>query len=100
MVQFAFYPFLLKHYQLGIILYIALLYKKRINILKIIEINKIMLVCIVNTGQVIFYKVMMDIHIKIKMVIILSLVEKIGISKQLILNFMELILIEYEIKYK
>jgi len=46
-----------------------------------IEKNKIMLVCLVMTGQV-YYKIMMDIHTKINIVIIILQVVKIGISKQ------------------
>jgi len=59
-------------------------------ILKMIEINKIMLICIVVTGQVIYYKVMMDIHRQINMIIILEVV-KICSSKQQQLSFMEII---------
>ena len=51
-------------------------------ILKMIEINKIMLIWIVITGQVIYYKVMMDIQRKMNMVIILSEVVKIYFLKQ------------------
>jgi len=58
-------------------------------IFKMIEMNKIGLVWIVITGQVID-KVMMDIHKKIRMVIILEVV-KIVLSKQQQLSFMELI---------
>jgi len=61
-------------------------------ILKIIEMNKIVLLCMKVTGQVIYYKVMMDIHRKMKnMIIIVSEVVKIGLSKQQQLSFMELI---------
>jgi len=58
-------------------------------IFKMIEMNKIGLVWIVITGQVID-KVMMDIHKKIRMVIILEVV-KIVLSEQQQLSFMELI---------
>ena len=52
-------------------------------ILKMIEINKIMLICIVHPGQVINYKVMMDIQRKIIDVIVIILqVVKMNISKQ------------------
>jgi len=58
-------------------------------ILKMIETNKIMLNCIVMTGQVLD-KVMMDIHMK-KMVIIILEVVILVLSKQQQLSFMELI---------
>ena len=64
-------------------------------VLKMIEMNKIMLICIVITGQVItgqviYYKVMMNIHRKVFGDIILEVV-KISLSKQQQLSFMELI---------
>jgi len=59
-------------------------------VLKIIEMNKILLGCLVITGQVIYWEVMMDIHRNILMVIVLEVV-KIVISKQQQLSFMELI---------
>jgi len=46
---------------------ILLVYKEWV--LKMIEINKILLICIVNSGQVIYYRVMMDIHRNINMLI-------------------------------
>jgi len=61
-------------------------------VLEIIEMNKIVLGCIVITGQV-CCKVMMDIHrnINIMMMIILLEVVKVVLSKQQRLSFMELI---------
>jgi len=49
-------------------------------VLEMIEMNKIMLICIVITGKVIYCKVMMDIHRK--MVIILLQVVKVACLKQ------------------
>ena len=47
-----------------------------------IEINKMILVCIVITGQVIYYKVMMDIQINMNMVDFVLQVDKIEGLKQ------------------
>jgi len=64
-----------------------LVYKECVS--QMIEIYKIMLICLVITGQVIYYKIMIDIH-RNMLVIILLEVLKVVISKQKQLSFMEL----------
>jgi len=59
-----------------------LIYKE--CLLQMIEMNKIVLVCLVHTGSVIYCKVMMDIHRNIGLMIgiILLQVVKVKTSKQ------------------